>query len=298
MIYAMIDIGSNTVRLAVYHIEGEQVEQVMKKKDTTVALASFVKDNILERRGIERLIYTMKGYLQALRSFGITHYAAFATGSLRNCVNRAEAVAAIRAETGIEIRIITGEEEASLDFVGATHDLEETAGLLVDIGGASTEIVHYENGAIEKKISIPIGSLFLASSYTKDILPTADEVEKMRKRVKEALSVAVFHGVQGLFVCGIGGTYKGAYAIHCALGKGDTMLPADIEAIIEQFGSGRNLSEDEIILLMRAVPDRMHTVIPGLVIASEICKKFDVHGIRYSDSGVREGFLYAEVLGK
>ena len=297
MIYAMIDIGSNTVRLAVYHIADGRVEQVMKKKDTTVALASFVKDNVLERRGVERLVYTLKGYLRFLDSFGIGHYSAFATGSLRNCVNREEAIAAICAETGVEIRIITGEEEAELDFVGATHDLEETAGLLVDIGGASTEIVHYENGAIEKKVSLPIGSLFLASSYVADILPTQEEVEKMRKKAQEVVSIAVFPRTEGLSICGIGGTYKGACAMHRALGKSGVMTAEDIDALIARFGSGQKLSEDETVLLMRAVPDRMHTVIPGLVIASEICGKFRAKDVRYSDSGVREGYLYAEVLG-
>lgn len=233
-----------------------------------------------------------------MESFDIDRYAVFATGALRNCVNRAEAIASVRAQTGVDIRIITGEEEAELDFVGATHDLEETAGLLVDIGGASTEIVHYVRGAIEKKISIPIGSLFLASSYVAGILPTADEVKRMRKRTQEAISVVSFDGVMGLPICGIGGTYKGAYAIHRGLGEGDVMTAADIDALIVRFGTDRKLSEEETILLMRAVPDRIYTVIPGLVIADEICKKFGAGVIRYSDSGVREGYLYARVLGK
>ncbi|BEU86549.1 hypothetical protein TAMA11512_00130 [Selenomonas sp. TAMA-11512] len=297
MIYAMIDIGSNTVRLAVYHIDGTHIEQVMKKKDTTVALASFVKDNVMERRGIERLIYTLKEYLRFLRIFCIDHYSAFATGSLRNCVNREEAIEAIRRETGIEIRIITGDEEAGLDFVGATHDLEETEGLLVDIGGASTEIVHYESGAIEKKISLPIGSLFLASSCVEGILPVPAEVESMRKKARDIISTAVFEGAQGLPVCGIGGTYKGACAMHAALGRTGPMTREDIDGLIARFGAGRKLSEADTILLMRSVPDRMHTVIPGLVIASEICGKFASEIVRYSDSGVREGFLYSEVIG-
>ena len=70
-----------------------------------------------------------------------------------------------------------------------------------------------------------------------------------------------------------------------------------IDGLIARFGAGRKLSEADTILLMRSVPDRMHTVIPGLVIASEICGKFASEIVRYSDSGVREGFLYSEVIG-
>ena len=57
MIHAIIDIGSNTVRMAVYQIKDSAVEQIMKKKDTTVGLASFVHDNVLEERGVRRLAY-------------------------------------------------------------------------------------------------------------------------------------------------------------------------------------------------------------------------------------------------
>ena len=84
MIHAIIDIGSNTVRMAVYQLSGASVEQVMKKKDTTVGLASFIRDNVLEQRGIERLIYALQDFRKLLAALRISSVTIFTTGALRN----------------------------------------------------------------------------------------------------------------------------------------------------------------------------------------------------------------------
>jgi len=89
--------------------------------------------------------------------------AAFTTAALRNAKNSREAVAAIEERTGIKIQVISGDEEATFDFIGATHNLQNDSGLLIDIGGGSTEIVTYRDRQIQYKTSLPIGSLSFAS---------------------------------------------------------------------------------------------------------------------------------------
>ena len=161
MLYGMIDIGSNTVRMAIYRIEGTHVEMLMKKKHT-VGLAAYLKDGVMQKQGIDKAVEILKEFRAFLLSFNITHVVAFTTAALRNAKNSAAAVGEIERRTGLPIRVISGDEEATYDFIGATHDLSEDAGLLIDIGGASTEIVSYSSDKIEQKISLPIGLLILA----------------------------------------------------------------------------------------------------------------------------------------
>lgn len=300
MIHAIIDIGSNTVRMAVYRIRGTAVEQIMKKKDTTVGLASFVRDNVLEERGVKRLIYALEDFQKFLAALHIEDVTIFTTGALRNAANSREAITEIRERTGLDVYVIRGEEEAELDFIGATHDLAAEEGLLFDIGGASTEMVHYKAQKIVRKTSLPVGSLYLHTKYTKDVLPSRAEVEKMRADAAHILgSARDFAGLRGLPACGIGGTFKGAAALSSSFfpaSDGRTIRREEIATLLTHFLRDHALTEDDAVQLMRAVPDRMHTLLPGLVIADLLAENFALPAITYSDSGVREGYIYDRIL--
>ena len=302
MVHAIIDIGSNTVRLAIYQIKGTAVEQIMKKKDTTVGLAAFLHDNVLEERGIKRLVYALEDFQKFLSALRIENVTIFTTGALRNAANSREAIAEIKARTGLDIYVIRGEEEAELDFIGATHDLAAQEGLLFDIGGASTEMVHYKAQKIVRKKSLPVGSLCLHTKFTKELLPSREEIENMRADAARILDTATeFTGLRALPACGIGGTFKGAAALSAAFfpdSEKRTITRAEIQAILEHFLRDHTLLEDDAVRLMRAVPDRMHTLLPGLVSADLLAERFAIPAIAYSDSGVREGYIYDRILKK
>lgn len=302
MLYGMIDIGSNTVRMAIYRIEGTHVEMLMKKKHT-VGLAAYLRDGVMQQQGIYKAVEILKEFRAFLLAFNITHVVAFTTAALRNAKNSAAAVGEIERRTGLPIRVITGDEEATYDFIGATHDLNEDAGLLIDIGGASTEIVSYSAGKIEQKISLPIGSLAFRTKYVHGMLPTKAECEAMREEAEATLGAATaFADVREASIAGIGGTFKGATALYNALYEKPIdnvkMEAARLKALIERFTDEHGINEAITAMLMKTVPDRIHTVIPGLIIAEVLAARFHCKEITYSDSGVREGYIYSEVLNK
>lgn len=302
MLYGMIDIGSNTVRMAIYRIEGTHVEMLMKKKHT-VGLAAYLRDGVMQQQGIDKAVEILKEFRAFLLAFNITHVVAFTTAALRNAKNSAAAVGEIERRTGLPIRVITGDEEATYDFIGATHDLNEDAGLLIDIGGASTEIVSYSAGKIEQKISLPIGSLAFRTKYVHGMLPTKAECQAMREEAEATLGAATaFADVREASIAGIGGTFKGATALYNALYEKPIdnvkMEAARLKALIERFTDEHGINEAITAMLMKTVPDRIHTVIPGLIIAEVLAARFHCKEITYSDSGVREGYIYSEVLNK
>ena len=142
MLQAMIDIGSNTIRMAVYKIEDGHATQIMKRKHT-VGLSAYVKDGVMQEEGVRRAAEVVSEYRDFLAGMGVENTVAFTTAALRNATNSAEAVAALESRTGLSIRVISGEEEAAFDFAGAIHDLSADKGVILDIGGGSTEIVTY-----------------------------------------------------------------------------------------------------------------------------------------------------------
>lgn len=300
MLQAIIDIGSNTLRMIIYKIENGKAEQIIKKKHL-VGLAAFLKDGIMTQGGIDRVTEVLTEYKSFLKSFEIENVSAFTTAALRNAKNSSEAVGEITERTGIDIKVISGAEEAEYDFIGAVHNLSEKDGLLIDIGGASTELVYFKNRKIMKKESLLIGSLSLHSKFSSDILPTWSEIEKMRRETEDVFTMAIdFQKIRHAHICGIGGTFKGALALSnrifgCEKDNMD-IKTADLEKLVGLFHKDREITEAELISLLQTCSDRLHTIIPGIVIADVLAGHFGSEIITYSDNGVREGYIYKELL--
>ncbi|WP_033170554.1 exopolyphosphatase [Selenomonas sp. ND2010] len=302
MLHGIIDIGSNTVRMAIYLIEGSHIEMLLKKKHT-VGLAGYLREGVMQQQGIDKAVEILEEFKSFLELFRITNVSAFTTAALRNAKNSQEAVRQIEERTGLTIRVITGDEEATFDFIGATRTLQSEDGLLIDIGGGSTEIVTYRQRKIEHKTSLPIGSLAFRTQYVKGLLPTLTECMAMRAAAEEIIASAdAFADTQVDGIAGIGGTVKGASALYNILfnqpAANTRMETKRLRTIIGNFVSDHEMTQEMTIALMRAVPDRMHTIIPGLVIADVLARRFKAKVITYSDSGVREGYIYDQIIGR
>lgn len=314
MIQAIVDIGSNTVRMAIYNIEikdGKEVMEMLMKKKDMVGLAGFVENGIMQQAGIDKAVKVLSGYKNFLDKLGIDKVAAFTTAALRNCKNSKDAVQEIINRSRINVRVISGDEEAEFDFVGATHSLKSDSGLLIDIGGGSTELVYFADKKIINKISLPIGSLEIRSKYVAGLFPTKYEIENIREITQKSLASAKgFENIKQKEICGIGGTFKGAAAIYnviyCdkenvngGLLSNKAILEFKVETlkeILNRFAK-EHLTQEDSLVLLRAIPERLETVLPGIVVADVIAEYFGSEHITYSDSGVREGFIYKEIIG-
>lgn len=300
MLYAVIDIGSTTIRMAIYQIQNNTLELVHKRKHT-VGLASYVKNNIMQQEGIDKACEILNSFKAFLTSFSIKNVSAFTTAALRNAANSKEAVAEIIARTGIDLHVISGDQEATYDFIAATHDLSYSDGFIVDIGGASTELIRFTDNQIKQKTSLPIGSLALHTKYSTDFLPSAEEIQQMISEVHSIIDTAEeFADIAHAEICGIGGTCKGARALYNEMyaqaNTNDAIPASKIPEMIAHFTRGKELDDRDITILLKTVPDRLHTIIPGMVIANELAKMVKAQYITYKDAGMREGFLYTHVI--
>ena len=147
-LYGVIDIGSNTIRLVLYKLKGGVLLPMLNKKVAAGLAAYIEKDGHMTRKGIEKTVEVLYEFSQALDNVNAEAVYAFATASLRNITNSKEVVAEVSDRSGFDIRVLSGDEEATFDFYGATRITGEPDGFIADIGGGSTELVFYNEKEI------------------------------------------------------------------------------------------------------------------------------------------------------
>lgn len=298
MIYGIADVGSNTVRLSIYKCEGGEIRLLMNRK-VMAGLAGYVRHGALTPEGIEVACQTLQGYRSLMDNLELPDLRVFATASLRNISNTEEAVGAVMAATGLRVDVLTGREEAELSFRGAIQNAGLYTGLLVDLGGGSTELVSYRNRAIQTACSLSVGSLSLFSKYVAKLHPTKEERRAIRRAVEEQLEQFVPQHPPARHICGVGGTVRAACKVANAMfdrPAGDRSL--DRDELKEMLQRLKKPGRDELRLLLKTVPDRIHTIIPGLLALDTIAKAYGAQTITASACGVREGYLLARVLGE
>ena len=121
----LTDLGSNTVRMSVYEAEGSRFRPLFSEK-RMAGLASYVEEGLLSAEGINRACQVLKEFQWLLEQLHLPAMAVFATASLRNIGNTAEAVAVIRQRTGLEVDVISGELEARITRDGKVYRREYT----------------------------------------------------------------------------------------------------------------------------------------------------------------------------
>ena len=293
----IVDVGSNTIRLSIYHWEGRTFKLLMNKKEMA-GLAGYIKDGVLSDSGILVACRVLAGFKALLRNFDIDALHVFGTASLRNIVNTEEALETIKAVTGAHVEVLSGADEAALSFLGATvGGGAPDSGLLADVGGGSTELVAYRDGAITSGCSLPMGSLSLFTRHVSGLFPTKEEWKAIRADVKEELRKAKTAGLRCSHLTGVGGTFRASAKLCNDLSGADPdnrIIPAgEIRALYKGLKKG---DQNTLRQILRSVPDRVHTILPGLAILTAILDAYEVSTVSVSACGVREGYLLRRVM--
>lgn len=294
----IVDVGSNTIRLSIYHWEGQKFKLLMNKKEMA-GLAGYIKNGLLSDSGILVACRVLAGFKALLNNFNIADLHVFGTASLRNIVNTEEALETIEAVTGVKVEVLSGADEAAFSFLGATVGGGAPGnGLLADVGGGSTELVAYRDGVITSGCSLPMGSLSLFTKHVSGLFPTKEERKAIRAEVEEELEKAKTAGLRCGHLTGVGGTFRAAAKLCNDLSGTDPdnkVIPAD--EIYALYKGLKKSDRDTLRQILRSVPDRVHTILPGLAILKEILDAYQVSTVTVSACGVREGYLLQRVMG-
>ena len=300
MIYAVIDIGSNTVRLSVYKIHGDKVTNLFNEKEQA-SLKTYIKDGVLSEKGIDRLISTLKNFKAVVDNFeDIDELHPFATATIRDAANRSEILDRVKNEVGLDIEIISGEEEAKLAFIGASSSVEVSRGILTDIGGGSSEVVIIDQNKVIKSTSLSIGSLSAFNDYVDGLFVSKDEKKDIDSEVKNLLESNKMYREEHNLLCAVGGTARATmkfYNEYYDEPSYNTVMQASklndmVKEVIDRE------PRDILDAILAVKPDRVHTLLPGMVILNRLTKYFYCEKISISQTGVREGYVYNKLLGR
>lgn len=294
---AIIDVGSNTIRLSVYNTFEDGTFELLFSKKETAGLAGYIRHGKMSQSGIEKACGVLQSFQSLLHLLEVEVLHVFATASLRNIINTDEAIHRIYQETGILVDVISGKLEANLGCCGALDPLRPEKAAIFDIGGGSTGLVEVRSHEIYSSQSLAMGSLNLFNLFVSRIWPKDKELEKMTRCIQETFRQADLPERKLDRIYGIGGTARAALRIiNDYFGKDSDCRAFSKEELSEitNLLLERNSRTRELIL--NNCPDRVHTVIPGILILNTLSGYLAKDEIRISKYGVREGYLCHRVL--
>jgi len=275
MRYAVVDIGSNTVKVNVYTSDISVMSGVFHTS-RFLGLITYINDNVMADTGIALLIDTINEYKQLIIENAADESVYIATASLRNLDNQAEILNAVYNAAGVNIEILSGHDEARYSFEGLRYRHEISTGLMIDMGGGSTEIIGFRDGKLGDVISLPIGCLKLYNTFVSDILPTADEISSINSYIDTVISDIPWLADYGDTVYLIGGTAR-ALELFGKLTTYD-----DFPALLERIGS-------DIDLINEKIPSRLTTIIPGLTAYCRLLRRMGTRTVVITQTNICEG---------
>jgi exopolyphosphatase/guanosine-5'-triphosphate,3'-diphosphate pyrophosphatase len=297
MICAIIDVGSNSIRLSVYKTTEQGFTRLFSEKNMA-GLAGYVAQGVLSPEGIARAGEVLSDFRKVLENFEIDRTDVFATASLRNITNTTQAVQAIEEASGFSVEVLSGYEEALYGYYGAMVDCNFSKGVLMDVGGGSTEAVYFEDNKVKLAQSMPAGSLSLYTKFVSKLLPKNKEYDKMREQINYALNDAEISSFpQSETIYGVGGTARAALKLTnnlFLLERGNRTITMAQLSELRKVLCGHDEAARKLII--KTCAERVHTIVPGILIVECIAKKLDAKQLIISQYGVREGFLCRRIL--
>ena len=288
---AAIDIGSNAARLLISDVilgpqgNPEFIKAALVRAPLRLGFEVFDKGEIPPNK-VEKVIKTMKSYKLLLDVYEVKHVKACATSAMRDAANGAEIIRKVKAETGIEIKIISGQEEASLIYENhiAENMTKEESYLYIDVGGGSTELTFFTDGKLVFKESFNIGTIRLLKNQVSEAL-----WDEMKEFIKE--KTKGYHHVTAI---GSGGNINKIFS----LSKRKEGKPLTLDLLRDYFKEFSNLSVNQRMTLYHLREDRADVIVPALLIYINVMRWADTEEIYIPKIGLADGLihtLYEEV---
>ncbi|MFJ8158936.1 Ppx/GppA family phosphatase [Streptomyces sp. NPDC094468] len=190
----VLDVGSNTVHLLVVDAHPGARPLPAHSHKAELRLAQLLDGNdAIGPDGVDKLIGVVHGALQAAEDKGVEELLPFATSAVREASNADDVLARVKAETGVELQVLSGAEEARLTFLAVRRWFGWSAGklLVLDIGGGSLEIAYGIDEEPDAAVSLPLGAGRLTAGWLPGDPPAPDDIRALRRHVRAEIARTV-----------------------------------------------------------------------------------------------------------
>jgi exopolyphosphatase/guanosine-5'-triphosphate,3'-diphosphate pyrophosphatase len=296
---AAIDCGSNSTRLLVADENGRELVRLMR---ITRLGQGVDRANALDAEAIARTVDVLGEYRRAMDGFAVDRIRMVATSAVRDATNGSAFTEAAQAAVGVAPEVLSGVEEGTLAYRGASADLEPFEGdtLVVDIGGGSTEITLGRGDSVAS-VSLQLGCVRLTERYLIGDPPDATEVSATRAAIADALTwgegqmpelldldrarrmVGLAGTVSTLASLKLGiGEYDAAKLHHARIGLGE------ISSMCERLAS---LSARERSVLVGMVPGREDVILGGALVLEAVAHRYCCDDVIASEKDILDGIV-------
>lgn len=301
-----IDVGTNSIHLLIADVHTDGTWSVVEKQRRQVELgAGGLEQNRLDEAAFARGLEAMEFFAEAARSHDVEAIHCAATSAVREAKNGAEWCRTVRERTGIRVRVITGQEEGRMIYLGARSDLDFSRGkvMLMDLGGGSTEFILADSERPHVIESLPLGHIRLADKYHYDDPMSEEAYDLLRARVRhdlEPLGKRV-KGTDFRTLVGTAGTIR-CLARIATLARGDQLPPhgsglllrdTELDRIIQLF---RTSTLEQIRATPGVDPKRQRTLTVGATLVREVMRVLRKRVLVTSERSLRDGLIVDWIL--
>jgi exopolyphosphatase/guanosine-5'-triphosphate,3'-diphosphate pyrophosphatase len=290
MIAACIDIGSNTTRLLVAEPVDGRLRELLRRRAFTRIGGGLRTDDTIPEKKIREVAEVVATQVRLARELGTRTIRTVATAAIREAANQEDFTRVLARQAGVEVDVLSGEEEARLAFVGATNALEHPpAGdiAVIDVGGSSSEIaIGTIAGGVRASSSFRIGSGFLADTYLHSDPPSAEELRRVRAHVADTFEGFALPTPE--LAVGVGGSSTSLRRL-----VGDALDHETLERGLRILAS---MPSEQVARAFEIEAERVRLLPSGMLVLQEISDRLG-RPLLIGRGGLREGVILEMVRG-
>jgi exopolyphosphatase / guanosine-5'-triphosphate,3'-diphosphate pyrophosphatase len=296
---AIVDLGSNSFRLVVFHYRAGGSFALTDEIREPVRLSAGMRDGVLQPDAIARATAAAGAYAAFCRTTGVTDVLVAATSAIRDAANQVEVLESFAA-VGLDARVLSTYEEAFYGYLGIVNSMAVDDGLFVDVGGGSAQIGRITRRALERTMSAPIGAVRMTEAFLPSARTKRSEIKALRNHILGVLAEAHWFVAADLPLVGTGGTIRTLAAMAqrasdhpLAEIHGYSLSRTALGQVIEELVS-RPVSLRSRIPGLKA--DRADIVLAGAITIDAVMERAGSDAIDVCSQGLREGLFYERLL--
>ena len=297
---AAIDCGTNSIRLLIADIDGKNFREIVRDMEIVRLGQGVDETGQFHPDAIARTLAAVDKFAAEIAKRGVEKIRFCATSATRDATNRHLFVDGVRDRLGIELEVISGDEEAALSFAGAIKDLDPSNGpfLVVDIGGGSTEFV-FGTSTVEAARSVNIGCVRMTERHFASDPATAQQIELARTDIQAAIAqaAAVVPITQAKTLVAVAGTATTVAAAALDLPEYDRYAIHLSRISAQQTHDAATMfatsTREQRLALGYMHPGRVDVIAAGSLVLSEIMKATGASEFVASESDILDGMAFS-----
>lgn len=298
---AIMDVGSNNARLIIVYIYDNGCYRIVDQLKEPVRLISDMgHDNIIKPRRIQQLIKTINMFKRLCQANEVEQLFSYCTAAVSRAANQRSFLDEVYATTQVELEVLTGEKEATLVYQGVINTMDVDSGVVMDIGGGTTQLVHFEKRNIKNLACLPFGTVTLTELFGLADKVKQEQIDAIEDFYRQQLEeIPWLSSIEGLPLIGVGGSFRNLGKIMRMKSKKDictlhnyAIRVREVEALYENMC---RLDLDRRMKIKGLSNERA-----DIFLAAFAAIKTTVNYIKCSDvfvscCGLREGIMFQQI---